>query len=70
MTITTRTGKGSELTWAEVDTNWTDLVSAIATKQTTLVSGTSIKTINGSSILGSGDVVISSGLNPFLLMGA
>jgi hypothetical protein len=31
-------------------------------KQDTLVSATNIKTINGSSILGSGDLVISSGL--------
>jgi len=30
-------------------------------KQSTLVSGTNIKTINGSSILGSGDLVISGG---------
>ena len=33
----------------------------IATKQDTLVSGTNIKTINGSSILGSGNLVISGG---------
>ena len=32
-----------------------------ATLQTKLVSGTSIKTINGNSLLGSGDLVISSG---------
>lgn len=31
----------------------------IATKQATLVSGTNIKTINGNSLLGSGDLVIS-----------
>lgn len=30
-----------------------------ATKQTTLVSGTNIKTINGNSILGSGDITVS-----------
>lgn len=33
----------------------------LATKQATLVSGTNIKTINGSTILGSGDLVISGG---------
>lgn len=33
--------------------------SNIATKQATLVSGTNIKTINGASILGSGDLTIS-----------
>lgn len=35
--------------------------SALATKQDTLVSGTNIKTINNASILGSGDLIISSG---------
>jgi len=34
---------------------------ALALKQETLVSATNIKTINGSSILGSGDLAISSG---------
>jgi hypothetical protein len=34
---------------------------ALAAKQATLVSGTNIKTINGSSILGSDDLVISGG---------
>lgn len=33
----------------------------VATKQNILVSGTSIKTINGNSILGSGNIVIGSG---------
>jgi hypothetical protein len=35
--------------------------TALDLKQDTLVSGTNIKTINGSSILGSGDLVISGG---------
>lgn len=39
----------------------TGLQDALDAKQTTLVSGTSIKTINGASLLGSGDVAISSG---------
>jgi hypothetical protein len=34
---------------------------ALATKQDTLVSGTSIKTINGTSLLGSGDITIDTG---------
>lgn len=38
-----------------------DLTTALAGKQATLVSGTNIKTINGSSLLGSGDLVISGG---------
>ena len=33
--------------------------AAIATKQATLVSGTNIKTINGNSVLGSGDLSVS-----------
>jgi hypothetical protein len=42
-------------------------------KQATLVSGSNIKTINGISIIGSGDLPISGGgepISPFLLMGA
>jgi hypothetical protein len=35
--------------------------SGLASKQTTLVSGTNIKTVNGSSLLGSGDVAVSGG---------
>lgn len=35
--------------------------TALDAKQATLVSGTSIKTINGNSLLGSGDLAISSG---------
>ena len=38
-----------------------DLLTAVGLKQDALVSGTNIKTINGSSILGSGDMTISSG---------
>ena len=37
------------------------LIPNISTKQDTLVSATNIKTINGESVLGSGDIVISSG---------
>jgi hypothetical protein len=35
--------------------------TALNAKQATLVSGTNIKTINGSSVLGSGDLVVSGG---------
>ncbi len=35
--------------------------AAVATKQATLVSGTNIKTVNGTSVLGSGDITISGG---------
>lgn len=55
----------------------TDVQAAIAEldseKQATLVSGTNIKTINGASLLGSGDVAVSGGADftaSFLLMGA
>jgi hypothetical protein len=34
-------------------------------KQNTLVSGTNIKTVNGNSLLGSGDIAISSGVTSF-----
>lgn len=37
-----------------------DLQAALDAKQATLVSGTNIKTLNGSTILGSGDLVISA----------
>jgi lipopolysaccharide export system protein LptA len=36
-------------------------VTDISGKQNTLVSGTNIKTINGNSVLGSGDIAISAG---------
>lgn len=35
--------------------------------QVTLVSGTNIKTVNGTSVLGSGDITISAGANPGLV---
>ncbi len=36
--------------------------NGLSSKQDTLVSGTNIKTVNGNSLLGSGDLVISGGL--------
>lgn len=39
----------------------TSVQDYVATKQDTLVSGTNIKTINGNSLLGSGDITISGG---------
>ena len=48
-----------------LDSNVSDLATAIGTalkgKQDTLVSATNIKTINGVSVLGSGNMVISGG---------
>ena len=40
---------------------YTTLTNSIATKQDILVSGTSIKTINSTSLLGSGDISIPVG---------
>lgn len=41
--------------------NVTNLQTTLDGKQPTLVSGTNIKTINGSSVLGAGDIVVSGG---------
>lgn len=40
--------------------------TALNDKQTALVSGTTIKTVNGNSLLGSGDLTISGGGNSFI----
>lgn len=42
--------------WGKLQRQINDLVTSVAGKQTTLVSGTNIKTVNGSSLLGSGDL--------------
>lgn len=44
-------------------TKWRDIAQIVdlSTKQDTLVSGTNIKTINGSSVLGSGNLTIDTG---------
>lgn len=41
--------------------NWFALKTEITSKQDKLVSGTNIKTINGESILGSGDIAVGGG---------
>ena len=41
--------------------NYDDLTNELASKQDTLVSGTNIKTINNTSLLGSGDISIGGG---------
>ena len=58
-------GGGVSLPIAESDV--TGLVDDLSAKQATLVSGSNIKTINGTSVLGSGDIVISAGANPALV---
>lgn len=45
--------------------NQTDLQDELDDKQDTLVSGTNIKTINGSSILGNGDIEVASDIDMF-----
>ena len=52
---------GYGITDAYTKTQVNSLIPDISTKQDTLVSGTNIKTINGQSVLGSGDIVISGG---------
>lgn len=59
--LTLRNVKGSPLTNQEADDNLSALNTELGTKQATLVSGTNIKTINNTSILGSGDITISGG---------
>ena len=58
--ISLRNVKGSPLTNAEVDANFTNLNVELSTKQGILVSGSNIKTINGATVLGSGDLIITS----------
>jgi len=49
------------------DNSVNSLYSGLAgSKQDTLISATNIKTINSNSLLGSGDLVISGGADPFL----
>lgn len=43
------------------ETQVTNLTSDLAGKQATLVSGTNIKTVNGSSLLGSGNLTVAAG---------
>lgn len=55
---------GSGAAWGDITgtlSTQTDLQSELDDKQDTLVSGTNIKTINGTSVLGSGDLAISGG---------
>jgi hypothetical protein len=56
---------GSGTAWGSITgtlSSQTDLQTALDAKQDDLVSGTNIKTINGNSVLGSGDLIISSGV--------
>lgn len=73
--VTFGSGSGGG-TWGTITgtlSNQTDLQAALNAKQATLVSGTTIKTVNGSSLLGSGNLtVVSFGTNgqmPFMNAG-
>jgi len=62
---------GGTATWGSITgllPAQTDLQSALNAKQDTLVSGTNIKTINSTSLLGSGDIVIA-GASPYTTVG-
>jgi hypothetical protein len=57
-------GGGGGVTWGSITgtlSTQTDLQTALNAKQDTLVSGTNIKTINSTSILGSGNLVVAAG---------
>jgi len=56
-------GGGGSTSWGNIGgtlSNQTDLQTALNDKQATLVSGTNIKTVNGNSLVGSGNLTISS----------
>ena len=56
-TLSTQSGTFTSIPQANI----TNLTIDLASKQATLVSATNIKTINGNSLLGSGDLIISGG---------
>lgn len=70
--ITNVTGTAGTITGSIAKTQVTGLVTDLNAKQATLVSGTNIKTINGNSILGAGNIsvfprIIAIPLDPFTL---
>lgn len=68
--IINASGGGGSVSWGGITgtlSSQTDLQSALNAKQDTLVSGTNIKTVNGNSLLGSGDLTIGGSSNPTTL---
>lgn len=66
--INAASGGGGSTSWGNIGgtlSNQTDLQSALNAKQATLVSGTNIKTVNGNSLVGSGNVNIGPKLIGF-----
>lgn len=62
----TGTATGGGGTWGSITgtlSDQTDLQSALDAKQSTLVSGTNIKTVNGNSLIGAGDLTISGSVS-------
>ena len=62
ITINSTGGGGGSVAWGDITgtlSTQTDLQSALDAKQATLVSGTNIKTINSTSLLGSGNISIT-----------
>ena len=62
---------GGSATWGGITgtlSSQTDLQTALNAKQATLVSGTNIKTVNGNSLVGSGNVTIA-GASPYTTVG-
>ena len=58
-------GSSAAATWGSILgtlADQTDLMNALNAKQATLVSGSNIKTVNGSSLLGSGNLTIAGGV--------
>ncbi len=54
------TGSAATITGAITESQVTNLVSDLAAKQALLVSGTNVKTVNGMSILGTGNIAINT----------
>jgi hypothetical protein len=57
----TITGVGTDLDPLRVDTNVIATKNALALKQDKLIPGTTLKTINGNNLLGTGDIAITGG---------
>jgi len=60
---------GGGVAWGDITgtlSDQTDLQTALDAKQAALVSGTNIKTINGSTVLGSGDLVVGGGMRKYV----
>jgi hypothetical protein len=71
--LSTTGGITPDLAISEADASTDGFITAVDwntfnDKQDELISGTNIKTINGSSVLGSGDLVVSATANPSVIV--